>query len=160
MRLSLSFITSLALAALAQPAAGQERPYFITYDHHLEEPGSLEVSVTPVLGIPKQGSASLAPILELGYGVNAWWTTELYLDAQRTFGDSALLTGYRWEHRFRPLMREHWLNPVLYVEFADINGADKTLKEIVGFDSWRDLEVPNDDARRERKREVETKLIL
>ena len=27
-------------------------------------------------------------------------------------------------------MREHWINPVLYVEYVDINGADKSLLEV------------------------------
>jgi len=64
------------------------------------------------------------------------------------------------ENRFRPLMREHWINPVLYIEFVDINGADKSLKEIVGHDSEEDLATPNPEGRLERKREIETKLIL
>ena len=66
----------------------------------------------------------------------------------------------RWENRFRLLMKEHWINPVLYVEFEHINGADKILKGIVGFDSWEDQVEPNSEARREKKREFETKLIL
>jgi hypothetical protein len=36
-------------------------------------------------------------------------------------------TGTRWENRFRPLLHEHWINPVLYVEFENTSGADKTL---------------------------------
>lgn len=155
--LSLSIVLG---AVLVRPAAAQERPYFITYDHHMEEPGSLELSFNPLFGVPKEGNKSLASWIELEYGVTGWWTTELYLDGQRTFGDSTVFTGYRWEHRFRPLMGEHWINPVLYVEFEDINGADKILKEVVGFDSWEDQVVPNGDARREKKRELETKLIL
>jgi len=64
------------------------------------------------------------------------------------------------ENRFRVLMDEHWINPVLYVEFADVNGADKVMKEVVGFDSWRDLIEPTHETRRQKKREIETKLIL
>jgi len=57
-------------------------------------------------------------------------------------------------------MREHLINPVFYVEFEDINAADKTLKEVVGFDSQYDGLVPNNIARRDKQREMETKLIL
>ena len=71
-----------------------------------------------------------------------------------------MFTGYRWENRFRLLMKEHWINPVLYVEFEHINGADKILKGIVGFDSWEDQVEPNRETRLERKRELEAKLIL
>jgi hypothetical protein len=98
--------------------------------------------------------------LELEYGAKAWWTTEFYLEGQSTSHDSTLFTGFRSEHRFRVLDREHWINPVLYVEFEDISGANKTLKEFVGFDSKDDQAVPNAEARKERKREIETKLIL
>ena len=40
---------SLSLAALA------ESPYFITYDHHMEEPGNLEVESMGLTGQPQGG---------------------------------------------------------------------------------------------------------
>ena len=153
-------LTTVLGVALATPVAAQENPYFITYDHHMEEPGNLEISLTPVLGAPRQGNTSLATQMELEYGTRGWWTTALYLDGQSTLGDSSIFTGYRIENRVRLLMEEHAINPVLYVEFADVSGADKAVREVVGFDSWHDLAVPNAEARRERKREIETKLIL
>ena len=158
LRISLLFIVFISAARLG---FAQENPYFITYTHHMEEPGSLEVALNPVLGNPKGGAKHfLASSLELEYGVNGWWTSELYLDGQKTRPDSASFTGYRFENRFRLLMKEHAVNPVLYVEYEDITGADKILKEIVGFDSFRDLLEPAEDLRHEKKREVEAKLIL
>ena len=156
----LVFVSVLLGIALATPSAAQDSPYFVTYDHHMEEPGNLEVSLTPVFAAPREGNASLATQIELEYGTRAWWTTALYLDGQSTFGDGAAFTGYRVENRVRLLMHEYAINPVLYVEFADVNGADKAVREVVGFDSWHDLAIPNGEARREKKREVETKLIL
>jgi len=147
------------LASSAIVASAQENPYFITYDHHLEEPGSLEVAFNPVFGKPKSGNNFRASALEFEYGAKAWWTSELYLDGQSTSADSTIFTGWRLENRFRPLMREHWINPVLYIEFEDINGADKTLKEVVGFDSGRDIPA-NSEGRLEKLREIELKLIL
>jgi hypothetical protein len=127
----------------------------------MEEPGNLEVALNPVLGVPKGGAKPFsASSLELEYGVNGWWTSELYLDGQKTGPESTLFTGYRLENRFRLLMKEHVVNPVLYVEYEDITGADKILKEVVGFDSFRDLLEPAEDLRHEKKREVEAKLIL
>jgi hypothetical protein len=49
---------------------------------------------------------------------------------------------------------------VLYVEFENINGADKSLLEVVGTDGEDDLTGPNAEARAEKKREIEVKLIL
>jgi hypothetical protein len=151
---------ALCTALGSAGAAAQERPYFITYDHHLEEPGSLEVSLNPVFATQRGGGEFLAGWLELEYGVKGWWTTEIYLDGQATRHDSTVGTGWRWENRVRPLLREHWINPVLYVEYEDIDGADKTLLEVVGHDVQADHAPPNRELRRERKHEIETKLIL
>jgi len=141
-------------------AGAQERPYFVTYSHILEEPGNLEVAVKGVSGAPAGSSAFGSGALELEYGATGWWTTELYLTGQTTRKDSTVFTGLRWENRVRPLMREHWVNPVLYVEFEDINGADRSLLEVVGHDIAGDLGGSNAEGRREKKREVELKLLL
>ena len=154
------FANLLLLLAGSVSTARAEGPYFVTYDHHMEEPGSLEVSLTPVFGIPKVGNGFASSLTEFEYGVTGWWTTEFYLEGQRTWHESTAFTGFRWENRFRLLMNEHRINPVLYVEFEDINGADKTLKEVVGFDSGLDNAQPVSVARREIEREIETKLIL
>ena len=141
-------------------AGAQERPYFVTYSHLLEEPGNLEVAVKGVSGAPAGSSAFGSGALELEYGATGWWTTELYLTGQTTRKDSTVFTGLRWENRVRPLMREHWVNPVLYVEFEDINGADRSLLEVVGHDVAGDLGGSNAEGRREKKWEVELKLLL
>jgi hypothetical protein len=151
----------LLLLAAAQYVSAQETPYFLTYTHHMEEPGSLEVALNPVFGVPKGGAKQfLASSMEIEYGVNGWWTSELYLDGQKTGRGSALYTGWRFENRFRLLMKEHAVNPVLYVEYEDITGADRIFKEVVGFDTFEGLLEPPDEARHEKKREIETKLIL
>ena len=126
----------------------------------MEEPGNLEIGVNSVQGKPQNGNAFLGVWTELEYGTKAWWTTEFYLEGQATQHQSAIFTGYRLENRFRPLQGEHRINPVLYVEFEDISAANKTLQEVVGFDSQDDHAVPNDVARRDRERETETRLIL
>jgi len=147
-------------ALLPAGAAAQERPYLITYDRQLEEPGNLEIAVDPLLARQRGGGDFLAAAVELEYGVKAWWTTELYADGQATSGDGALATGWRWENRVRPLLHEHLVNPVLYVELEDITAADKTLLEVVGHDVEADHAASNRLARRDRQRELETKLIL
>lgn len=132
----------------------------MAYDHNLEEPGSLEVEYFSTFGTQRSGPDFHAYWAEFEYGATAWWTTELYLDGQTTFGDSTIFTGSRWENRFRPLKNEHLINPVLYIEFENTNGADKILKEVEGHDVEADYAVPNALARQERSREMEFKLIL
>jgi hypothetical protein len=153
-------IWSAILLALASRALSQERPYFVTYSHEMEEPGNLEIETYSAIGRPNGGNRFWGNTTELEYGVKAWWTTEFYLDSSSVANDSIVFTGFRWEHRIRPLAREHWINPVLYAEFENINGADKGLKEIVGHDGVADLTDSNAIARQEKKREVELKLIL
>ena len=138
----------------------QERPYFVTYDHHMEEPGNLEIATNPVFGRTTGQNSFIGNWTEFEYGSRAWWTSEFYVDSQKTFNDSSLLTGYRFENRFRVLMKEHRINPVLYVEYEHVNGADKTLKEIVGFDGRSDQAGHNRDAQMRHESEFETKLIL
>lgn len=137
-----------------------ERPFFITYTHQMEEPRNLEFSIRNLTGKPADGNRFLSSALEFEYGVKGWWTTALYLDGQSTRGESTLFTGYRWENRFRLLPREHWINPVFYFEFENINGADKSLPVVLNRDSQADLALPGREARLEKNRELEVKLIL
>lgn len=168
-----TFVT-LALPALRPPwtwllllfflfptalARAQEAPYFVTYDHHLEEPGNLEIETSSTAGIPRSGQQLfIAPYAEIEYGVTGRWTSELYLEGQATSGDSAVFTGWRLENRFRPLKREHGINPVLYLEYENVNEASRILKEIEGhaeISSERNSELS-----RTAVHELEAKLIL
>jgi hypothetical protein len=155
-----SILLALVLLVLVAPAGAQESPYIVTYDHYLEEPGSLEVEYFSTFGTQRAGEDFHAFWTEFEYGATAWWTTELYLDGQTTFNDSTIFTGFRWENRFRLLQREHFVNPVLYVEYEQTNGADKILKEVEGHDVEADYAVPNGIARQEHNHEIETKLLL
>jgi hypothetical protein len=142
------------------PASAAEGPFLITYTHQMEEPGNLEITTKNVTGKPTDGNRFVGSSFEFEYGVKAWWTTEVYLDGQVTARDATLFTGYRWENRFRVLPREHWINPVVYIEFENINGADKSLLEVVDNDGEGDLTGPSSETRVEKKREIEAKLIL
>jgi len=150
----------LLTAVLSCPLSAQENPYFVAYDHNLEEPGNLEIEYFSTFGTQRGGNNFHSYWTEFEYGVKAWWTTEFYLDAQTTFDDSTVYSGFKWENRFRVLKHEHWMNPVLYVEYQDTNGTDKTLKEVVGHDVEADFLAPNAEARDEHAREIELKLIL
>ena len=152
-------IFALSLAIAFGKIQAQERPYFVTYSHEMEEPGNLEIELFNVVGKPPDANRFLGSSLELEYGVKGWWTSEWYLDGQSTANDSTIFTGYRWENRFRPLLREYWINPVLYVEFENTS-ADKALREVVGHDGVPDFADSNAIARKDKEREIETKLIL
>jgi hypothetical protein len=126
----------------------------------MEEPGNLDIEMFNVVGNPQGGDGFIGSNVEFEYGLKGWWTTEFYLDGQATQNQSTIFTGFRWENRFRPLSREHCINPVLYAEFEDINAANKSLKEVVGHDGRYDFLVPNWLARMDKEHELELKLIL
>ena len=149
----------IALLLWAWPLIA-ERPFFVTYTHQMEEPGNLEIGTRNLMGKPANGNRFLGIATELEYGIRTWWTAEVYLEGQSTRNESTLFTGYRWENRFRLMQREHWINPVLYLEFEHINGANRSLLDVVGHDGEADLSEPTSEARHEKKKEVEAKLIL
>jgi hypothetical protein len=155
----LLLLLGFALTVCCRTVLAQERAYFVTYDHYLEEPGNLEIAATNTTGLPKgANSAYNAPWLELEYGVKGWWTVEFYLEGVTTTHAGSGFTGWRWENRFRPLKGEHPINPVLYVEYENINEATRIQKEIVGSGALSF--EPIADLRRTPAREIEGKLIL
>ena len=162
-RMSLTWVGAVRLllgTVLVLPALGQESPYIVTYDHYLEEPGNLEVEYFSTFGTQRRSNDFHSCRVEFEYGAKAWWTTELYLDGQSTFGDSTVFTGFRWENRIRPFAREHFINPVLYIEYEQINDSDKVIKEVEGHDVESDHGSPNALARQNLNHELEFKLLL
>ena len=154
------FVIAMLPSLIPVRVVAQENPYIVAYDHYMEEPGSLEVEYFSTFGTQRAGNDFHSFWMEFEYGATAWWTTEFYVDGQTTFHDSTLLTGFRWENRFRPLKHEHFINPVIYVEYEHISGADKILKEIEGHDGEGDTADSNALARQEHKQELEFKLLL
>ena len=155
-----SLLVLIFMLSFYRLSFAQESPYIVTYDHYLEEPGSLEVEYFSTFGTQRGGNDFHAFWAEFEYGTTAWWTTELYVDGQTTFSDSTLFTGFRVENRLRLLEREHFVNPVLYVEYEQTSGADKILKEVEGHDAEADFADSNSDLRKEHDHELELKLLL
>jgi hypothetical protein len=158
-RLLILSAAALLLQLLPLPAAAQERPYFVTYDHYLEEPRNLEIGLSTTSGLPRNGASPYhAPWFEVEYGVTGWWTSEFYLEGVTTHRDGSGLAGWRFENRFRPLKGEHAVNPVLYLEYEHTNEASRIQKEILGSGA---LEFePIAALRAVPARELEGKLIL
>jgi hypothetical protein len=125
----------------------------------MEEPGNLDIEISSTTGVPRSGQRFYsAPYLELEYGVTARWTSELYLEGQSSWADSTVFTGWRFENRFKPLHREHGINPVLYLEYENISEASRIQTEIEG--GGPDLSSRNALLTAQRDHELESKLIL
>jgi hypothetical protein len=126
----------------------------------MQEVGSLDIEPQTATGRPSGGNRFFGNPTEFEYGVSNWWTTEFYVDWQHTRHEGTFYTGFRFENRFRLLHEDHSIVPVLYVEYEHLNGADKSLKEIVGFDRQQDLKEPSSVTRLDRTHEIETRLIF
>jgi hypothetical protein len=149
--------------AAAQPGTKtspeKENPYFVTYTDELEDRGELELELLATGGPACCNSGGyVAPWLELEYGVTSWWTTELYLEGVHIADDGSAFTGWRSENRFRLFKGEHAVNPILYIEYEDINEASRIQKEIVG--SGPLPRGPIALLKEQHARELEGKLIL
>src|SRR5262249_32224065 len=155
-KISLSCIVLCLFCSLSR---SQEPPFFVTYTHFMEEPGNLDLEFSTTNGIPRAGQqAYIAPYMELEYGVTARWTSEGYLEGQSTVGDSTVFTGWRWENRYKLFAREHRINPVLYLEYENVNEASRIQKEIEG--GGPDVISQNAALTRSHSHELESKLIL
>ncbi len=93
------FLITLACLICAgfPESAKADKPYFVTYDDQMEEPGNFELAFNPVVGLPQRNRAFVGSWTEFEYGAKGWWTTEFYLDSQGTRRDSTIFTGFRWE---------------------------------------------------------------
>jgi hypothetical protein len=153
------FATLALILTLVAISSAQEKPYFVTYDHTMEEVGNLEINSENVFGLQKQGLPTFyAPLGEFEYGWTGWWTSELYLEGASQNHDSTIFTGYRIENRFKPLNGEHKINPILYFEYERISEGSRINKEVVGH-----AELSNEslhDLHGEKAHELEGKLIL
>ena len=159
MKRSLTFCL-LALVFSAAACRAQEWPYFVTYSQDLEEPGNLEVEFKTLQASPKYANPFVSETVELEYGATGYWTTEFYLSGQHTSNDSTVFNGFRWENRFRPLAGDHFINPVLYVEYENVNNADRSFLEVTGHSSIADYRIANALGRADTERALELKLIL
>jgi len=152
-------LTLLVAVTGAASARAQERPYFVTYDHHLGERGEFETAVSSTTGFPRAGGSTYtAPWLEIEYGVTNWWTSEVYLEGVGIAHDGSAYTGWRWENRVRPWGTDHRVIPVLYLEYEHLTEASRIQKEIVGSGGLSF--EPLADLRAEAAHELEAKLIL
>ncbi len=157
-RLRIGLCAGWMFAVCVVTMRAQDRPYFVSYSHDMEDPGEAEIESKTALAGSRSPFGAMASEVEVG--VRSWWTEGFYLDGQVTDEDSAIYTGFRFENRLKPLQGEHAINPVLYFEYESLSGADKTVLEVAGHDGEDDIDIPNGVARRTHQHEGELRLIL
>ncbi len=151
-----------AIGPWSQTARAGNDIYFVTYNHHIDA-GEAElmqmIDVTEPAERGERVGSYLSWMPELEFGVTEQWATELMLegffDFTHTFGR---FTGFRWENRYRlQKARNRGLNPVLYMEYEDLDPTTRFRMEVSGREDGkgepRELEG-------KRERILETRLIL
>ncbi len=155
-------LTVLAALSLAiSPGWADDGPFLTAITPQMQEPGSLEVATKSITANPGGGNRFLGVATEFEFGLTSWWTIQVTPGVQATQGEGGRFIGYEWENRLRLLKHEHWINPVLSVEFESISGQDETLlDEVTGRDGSETLSGSNPATLREMHREIEAQLIL
>jgi hypothetical protein len=128
---------------------------FVTYNHHTAEKGEKEAKLYSDFsysGLPEGYSAQL---VELEYGVTDCWTASLYFEGVAHDSEAYDFGGWRFENRVRLFEGNVPLNPVVYVEYEQLEPEHTYKRAVTGRTDGAELE---DDERTEH--ELETKLIL
>ncbi|MBI1883346.1 MAG: hypothetical protein HYS08_03975 [Chlamydiae bacterium] len=138
--------------------------YFTTYSHHIEK-GELVFMLMNDFTSPSDAKREegqenyLSHMLEIEYAptnqLALEWMTEWF---EETGGDEAKFTGFRYEARYRLFEKEVPLNPVLYVEYEDLDPATRYKMEVSG---WVTPPYEEEEAEEpDRERIIETRVIL
>lgn len=139
---------------MATPSQAGNEANFVLYDHHTDEKGETEISAfsdfSTSVGEDPRYSAQL---LEMERALTDRWEVALYLEGDNVRGDNYQFAGWRFESRYRLFKYGAFLNPVLYVEYENLNPDHKYLLDVTGR-----TDTPEGAERWEH--EIETKLIL
>ena len=157
--MQVSCILVVAACLGLSAAVAQDPATFITYTHQSGDPGNLGIGSHGVAA-PVGGRRFLASATEFDYGICRWCSVQFYVNTQAMGRSTGLFTGFRWENRLALARGEHWINPVLFIEFEDLDAADKGQLEVVGQECKGDL-FPRDGERdAPRSRQVNARLVL
>src|SRR5258708_11846597 len=69
------------------PALAQENPYFVAYDHYLEEPGNLEIEYFSTFGTQRGGEDFHSLLGEIEYSAAARGDPEVFFVRPNTVND-------------------------------------------------------------------------
>lgn len=159
-----AFLMVLWVLILVQNTCYAEGAYLTTYDHHIDA-GELELMFMNDLTSPSghkrdEGQENyLSHMVELEYAPTSQlaleWMTEWF---EETGGNKAKFTGFRYEARYRLFEKDVPLNPVLYVEYEDLDPQTRYKMEVSG---WVTPPYESDDSEEpDRERIVESRVIL
>lgn len=161
---TLGLATTLAILAWTNFARAGNDIYFVTYNHYIDK-GELELMLMNDFTDPSKfrreddGQHSyFSQMIELEYGVTEQWATEFMVEAFEEPGTGqSRFTGFRWENRYRLFKQEVPLNPMLYVEYEDLDPATRYKMEVSG---WVRPPYKDTSPEPDRERILESRLVL
>jgi hypothetical protein len=134
-------------------SAGNEAN-FVLYDHHTDEQGETEFNAFGDFSNARSGEPRYdAQLFEIERALTDRWEAALYLEGDKIDGEGYLFAGWRLESRYRLFEYGAFLNPVLYVEYENLDPDHKYLLDVTGR-----TDTPEGPDRTEH--EIESKLIV
>ena len=127
----LALVASLAVAGAPGGAFAGNNGWFTTYDSRVEK-GEIELMLMNDFTVPsplrrEDGQRDyFSHMLELEYGVTEQFATELMIESFEELETGQVkFTGFRWENRFRLFKNPVPLNPMLYIEYEDLDPSTR-----------------------------------
>jgi hypothetical protein len=122
-----------SLSLLTHQARAGNEANFVLYDHHTDQTGTTEINLfndfsNSVGNEPRYA----AQLFEFERALTDRWEAALYLEGDQIAGDDYLFGGWRLESRYRLFEYGTFLNPVLYVEYENLNPDHKYLLDVTG----------------------------
>jgi hypothetical protein len=153
-RLARSILALMVGCLFVRHASAGNEANFVLYDHHTDEKGETEVNVfgdfSNAVGDEPRYSAQL---FEIERALTDRWEAALYLEGDKIKDEDYQFGGLRLESRYRLFDYGVFLNPVLYVEYENLNPDHKYLLDVTGR-----TDMP--DGPEKWEHEIESKLIV
>jgi hypothetical protein len=151
---ALAICLSSALGQILPAHAGNDAN-FVLYNQHTAEKGEKEIKLYSDFSNAGLEDGYSAQLLELEYGVTDRWTSALYFEGVKIDGESYDFGGWRFENRVRVFDERVLLNPVLYIEYEQLEPEHRYKTAVTGRTDGEEEEEEETT-----EHELETRLIL
>ena len=154
----------LLIVGVGGEAWGGNNGYFVTYNSDIEK-GEIELMLMNDITAPSEFRREddgfgnyLSHMLELEYAPLDQFATEFMVEWFEDLETGAKkFTGFRWENRYRLFKGRVPLNPMVYVEYEDLDPATRYKMEVSGWVRPPYVETGGEP---DRERILESRVIL
>jgi len=159
------FLLILMVAFLwTAPAQAGNGGFFTTYNSKVDR-GEFELMLMNDFTRPSRVRREddgfgnyFSHMLELEVGVTDQYATEIMIETYEDLASrKAQFTGFRWENRFRIFRDPVFLNPMIYVEYEDLDPGTRYKMEVSG---WVRPPYATEEGPERRERILEGRLVL